>query len=314
MVDLSVKLAKVHLPNPLINASGIYGSDIPDIIKTAEAKTGAVLYKTTTIEERNGNKVPRYWQDELFALNSIGLPNKGYKYLIQITPEVKQKTTKPMITSLLGFSFEEYITLCKAYNDSAVDIIEVNFSCPNIEGKPQAAYNFEYLPKLMKACREAAPDKPLFAKLPAYLDPSQRKMVAKMLIDSKFQGVTLINSLGESLLVNAKTEKTYIRPNNGLAGLTGKAIKPVALGNVWGFYNLLKDSGIQIMGVGGIECGLDVFEFILCGADAVQIGTAYIRQGTAVFEKMENELIQIMNEKGYTSLNDFRGKLKIWGD
>ena len=121
--------------------------------------------------------------------------------------------------------------------------------------------------------------------------------------------VTCINSIGNGLVIDPKTEKPLIKPKGGMGGIGGKYIKYTALANVRRFYELFNGK-IDVIGVGGIYSGVDAFEFILAGASAVQIGTAYLQKGPTIFAKVQNELKNIMKKKNYKKLSDFRGKLK----
>lgn len=144
-----------------------------------------------------------------------------------------------------------------------------------------------------------------------YFDPAHWDEAADVLrrYSSKLSWVTCINSIGNGLVVNAMEESVVIHPKAGLGGIGGATVKPTALANVREFRKRLPDS-VAIIGCGGVTRGMDVFEHILCGAEAVQIGTWLAEEGPDVFYKTLHELRTIMAHKGYQSLEDFRGKLK----
>ena len=150
--------------------------------------------------------------------------------------------------------------------------------------------------------------KPAGVKLPPYFDFVHFEEAAGILKRRKPAFISCINSIGNALVIDAEKEATVIRPKGGFGGLGGKYIKYTALANVRKFYELID---IPIIGVGGVSSGRDAFEFILAGASAVQIGTAFMEEGPSVFARVQDELASFMARKGYSRLDDFRGKLKV---
>ena len=134
--------------------------------------------------------------------------------------------------------------------------------------------------------------------------------MATILNNTKISFIVSINSIGNALFIDWRNEKVVIKPKGGFGGLGGKYIKPTALANVRKFHELLNKK-IKIVGVGGIYTGIDAFEFILSGATLLQLGTSFYKEGTTIFRRISKELCQIMEKKGYTTLDDFRGKLKV---
>ena len=193
--------------------------------------------------------------------------------------------------------------------------MEINLSCPNILGKGQLAYDFEmmdnYLKTILKELEMYKCDLTIGVKLPPYFDFWQFESAAKVLKKYPLDYITCINSIGNGLIVDVDTEKTVIKPKNGFGGLGGSFVKP-GLANVRKFYEIFKREGcgIKIVGCGGVETGKDVFEYILCGAEIVQVGTQFYKEGRKCFSRLEEELGEIMDEKGYKTLGEFRGKLK----
>jgi len=295
-----------------MNASGPLCATYDDLLKVGQSSSGAIILKSATIEPRDGNLGPRYFENDSISINSMGLPNPGYKKLAEMIPKLKEKLNKPIIASISGFSKKDYLEMIKEFDSKGADILEINLSCPNIIGKPQAGYNFEYSKEVLEEARKIT-NKPIAVKLPPYLDLVHQKQIAEILINAKVDFAVLVNSVGNCLIVDAEKEEAVIKPKKGLGGLGGEYIKPIALGNVFGFYQLLKDK-VKIIGVGGINTGKDAFEFILAGADMVQIATAYAREGADAFNRISKELEEIMISKNYKSLDDFRGKLKEKSD
>ena len=128
--------------------------------------------------------------------------------------------------------------------------------------------------------------------------------------------ITCINSIGNGLIVDFETEKIVIKPKDGFGGIGGSYVKPTGLANVRKFYEIFQREGskIKIVGCGGVESGRDVFEYILCGAEVVQVGTQFYKEGGRCFSRLENELGRIMEDKGYSTLEEFRGKLRKFGE
>jgi dihydroorotate dehydrogenase (fumarate) len=238
----------------------------------------------------------------------MGLPNLGYKYYNEITPKLKSYG-KPLIASIAGAESQEYKKIVETFNSSNVDILEINLSCPNVVGRPQIGYDFEMSEEIMGIVGDVS-DKPWGVKLPPYFDFVHFEEMASILNSSKISFIVSINSIGNALFIDWKTEKVLIKPKGGFGGLGGKYIKPTALANVRKFHELLNKK-IKIVGVGGIYSGIDAFEFILSGATLLQLGTSFAQEGPQIFERVSRELKVIMEKKGYKSLEDFRGKLKV---
>ncbi|WP_244325669.1 hypothetical protein [Shewanella aestuarii] len=152
-------------------------------------------------------------------------------------------------------------------------------------------------------------NKPIGIKLAPYFDMSHFIAVANIIKKYPVQFITCINSIGNTLVIDPHTEQPIIKPRGGFGGLCGDDIKPIGLANVRAFRQLLDDN-VQIIGVGGIKTGIDAFEYLLAGADAVQIATCFEKQGPDCFARIEQELSDFMQAKGYRELADAKGKLK----
>lgn len=187
-------------------------------------------------------------------------------------------------------------------------MIEDNFSCPNIIGKPQLGYDFEQSAAMLEAIGNLG-NTPIGIKLPAYFDFSHYDAIAELINNHNVAFVTCINSIGNTLVIDPDKQQPLIKPKNGFGGLGGAMIKPIGLANVNALRQRLR-SDIQIIGVGGIESGCHVFEYLLAGADAVQIGTCFQEQGSACFTVINHELIEILSDKGYQSINQAKGQLR----
>lgn len=301
------KIAGIELGSYICNASGPLDSTLDELRTIANSASSAIMMKSCTIEPRKGNEEPRYIRLPLGSIQSMGLPNLGYQEYVKFTSQLK-KYSKPIIASVAGLSVEDYRIMVEAFQKSGADLIEVNLSCPNLEGKPQVGYDFQQTEKVLNAISNLG-NKPLGLKLPPYHDFVHHQQMAELIKKYKISFITCINSIGNTLIIDPETETPIIKPKEGFGGLCGDYIKPVALANVRAFYKLLKD-GVSIFGVGGIKSGMDAFEFLLAGADAVQVATVFEKEGPPCFERIDQELKEIFKRKGYNSIQEAKGTLK----
>ena len=301
------KIAGVELDSYICNASGPLDSTLKELESIANSKSSAIMMKSCTIEKREGNQEPRYVRLPLGSIQSMGLPNLGYQEYTNFASQLR-KHKKPIIASVAGLSIEDYVKMVKVFQNSDVDLIEVNLSCPNLEGKPQAAYDFEQTEKVLRRISNLG-EKPIGLKLPPFYDFVHHKQMADLIEKYNIGFITCINSVGNTLIIDPEAETPIIKPKKGFGGLCGDYIKPIALANVRVFYELLKNK-ISIWGVGGIKTGTDAFEFLLAGADAVQVATTFEKEGPSCFTRIESELEEILQRKGYNSIDEVKGKLK----
>ena len=301
--------AHTKCANPFMNASGVHCMTIEDLQELEKSDAGAYITKSCTLEKREGNPSPRYVDLALGSINSMGLPNLGFNYYLDYVLEVQQNQDTPIFFSIAGMSPEENLEMLDSIQKSAFSgITELNLSCPNVPGKPQLAYDFQATEQLLEKVF-AFFKKPLGVKLPPYFDLAHFDQMADILNKFPLTYVNSVNSVGNALYIDTEEEAVVIKPKNGFGGLGGQYIKPTALANVRAFYTRLKPE-IQIIGTGGIETGQDAFKHLLCGASMLQIGTALHKEGPEIFTRIRRELQEIMDKKGYQSIDEFRGKLK----
>ncbi|MFK4907106.1 dihydroorotate oxidase [Lactococcus petauri] len=301
--------AHTKFANPFMNASGVHCMTIEDLQELEKSDAGAYITKSCTLEKREGNPSPRYVDLALGSINSMGLPNLGFNYYLDYVLEVQQNQDTPIFFSIAGMSPEENLEMLDSIQKSAFSgITELNLSCPNVPGKPQLAYDFQATEQLLEKVF-AFFKKPLGVKLPPYFDLAHFDQMADILNKFPLTYVNSVNSVGNALYIDTEEEAVVIKPKNGFGGLGGQYIKPNALANVRAFYTRLKPE-IQIIGTGGIETGQDAFKHLLCGASMLQIGTALHKEGPEIFTRIRRELQEIMDKKGYQSIDEFRGKLK----
>lgn len=306
----------VEFKNCLMNASGCVCAYEDQLTNLYLNNCGGFISKTCSTHMREGNlETPRFAHIESGTINSMGLPNQGADYYIDL---IKKFTDKPYFISVAAnYLSEDFEILYNIEKKTQCNrLVEINVSCPNIPGKEQLAYNFEDLDQFLRKLsrhKQFLNKLIIGLKLPPYFDPAHFVKLRDILlpyIDSKcISFLTAINSIGNTLIINSYTESPIIKPKGGLGGLGGEFIKPTALSNVWQLYKIFEDK-IPIIGCGGIKNGEDAFEHILCGASLVQIGSQLMKEGPNCFSRINKELIRIMEKKRYETIEDFRGKLK----
>ncbi|HFD1790813.1 TPA: dihydroorotate oxidase [Enterococcus faecium] len=311
-MSLETTFANHIFANPLMNASGVHCMTTQELDELAHSEAGAFITKSCTINERKGNPEPRYFDVPLGSINSMGLPNLGFSYYLEYAlayEKVQENQNQPLFFSIAGMSVQENLEMLEKIEKSGFNgITELNLSCPNVPGKPQLAYDFEATYETLKEVFSIF-SKPLGIKLPPYFDFAHFDQMADILNQFPLTYVNAINSVGNGLYIDTEQEAVVIKPKEGFGGIGGEYIKPTALANVRAFYTRLKPE-IQIIGTGGIRTGQDAFEHLLCGASMLQIGTELHKEGPEIFSRIIKELTQIMSEKGYTSIDEFKGNLR----
>jgi len=305
-MDLSVLLAGLTLKNPVMTASGTcgYGLELARFFDLA--RLGALVVKGISVLPRQGNPPPRIVETCGGLLNAIGLQNVGLEvFLREILPALRPLQTL-RIVNILGESEREYALLAETLgNQDGVDALEVNVSCPNVT-KGGAAFGSDpgVLENLVRLLR-AKTNRPLFIKLsPNVTDIVEMALRAE---GAGADGLTLINTL-RGMAVDLKTRSPCLATVVG--GLSGPAIKPVALRMVW---EVTRRVGIPVIGVGGILTAEDALEFLLCGARAVQIGTAQFRDPEATIRVIEG-IEAWLSARGIQKLDEWIGSLRVKGE
>jgi len=303
MAKLDTEIAGIKLKNPVMVASGTfgYGEEASKFVDLD--KIGAIITKTITLKERKGNPPPRVCETASGMLNSIGLQNKGVKDFIKNRLPFLSQYKTPVIANIAGESAKEYAELATLLNkEPLVKGIEVNISCPNVsKGGMLFCFDPKATSELVKAVRKAT-SLPLIVKLsPNVTDIA---LIAKQAEDTGADAVSLINTLwGMSL--DVETRKSKLGMPTG--GLSGPAIKPVALRMVWQVAQSVK---IPIIGCGGIMTGQDAIEFFLAGASAVQVGTANFVDTQAPIRIVE-EIKDYLDKKNISEYKELIGKAAL---
>lgn len=264
-MNTNVNLAGIEMKNPVTVASGTfgYGREFAEFIDLN--RIGGICTKGTSLKPRPGNKPPRVHETTAGMLNSIGLQNPGVEYFMDNDLPFLKKFDTKIIVNACGSSIEEYVELAKVLNTLDIDGVELNLSCPNVKAGCMAfGTTYEGVKEVTKQVRKVL-DKPLIVKL----TPNVTSIVepAKGAQDAGADGVSLINTLlGMSIDIHKR--KPHLANNMG--GLSGPAVKPVAVRMV---YQVAQAVNIPILGLGGIVTGEDAIEFMLAGAQAISIGT-----------------------------------------
>lgn len=303
MANLKVALGNLELKNPVMTASGTfgYGIEFSDFIDLN--KLGGFVVKGTTLHHREGNPYPRMAEIPMGMLNAVGLQNKGVDYFAQnIYPKLLD-IDSAAIVNVSGSTIEDYVaTAEKCAALEKIPAIELNISCPNVkEGGMAFGTCTKSAAEVVKAVRKVYP-KTLIVKLsPNVTDIAS---IAKAVEDAGADSVSLINTL-LGMAVNAEKRTPILSTVTG--GMSGAAVKPIALRMVWQVYNAVQ---IPIIGLGGIMNATDAIEFMLCGATAIQIGTANFID-PAVTIKVIDGINEYLNRQGCQSVTEIIGGLRL---
>lgn len=299
MIDLKVDLPGLKLKNPVIPASGCFGfgeefAELYDL-----NQLGAIMIKAATLKPRIGNPTPRIAETYGGILNAIGLQNPGVEVIIRGKLPWLGQFDLPVIANVAGDTVEEYVELSRRLSENeVVRALELNISCPNVEkGGMAFGTDPETAAQLTAEVKKVA-SKPVYVKLSPNVTDIVR--IARAVEEAGADGLSMINTL-LGMRIDLKTGKTILA--NGTGGLSGPAIKPVAIRMI---YQVYKEVEIPIIGMGGIQKARDVLEFLYAGASAVGIGTANFID-PYVCPKIIRELPEVLGEHGFSSLQDAIG-------
>lgn len=303
MINMNVDIGGIKLKNPVLTSSGTFGFGREYAKFYDLSRLGGIVVKGLTLEPREGNKTPRIAETPSGMLNSVGLQNPGVEYFIEEELPFLRGYDVAVIANIAGNTVEEYCMMAVRLG-SLVDGIELNISCPNVkEGgaafgtKPESVYNITR--KVKEQCKV-----PLIVKLSPNV--TDIKEIAEAAQEGGADALSLINTiLGMAIDINTREPVLA----NNVGGLSGPAVKPVAVRMVW---QAAQAVDIPIIGMGGISCWQDAVEFILAGADAVSVGTANFinpHSPMKILEGIENYLIK----NQFSSIYELKGNLKTYG-
>jgi dihydroorotate dehydrogenase (NAD+) catalytic subunit len=300
-VDLSVNIAGVRFKNPVIAASGTFGAGKEYSSFFEASLLGGICSKGLTMTPTPGNTGIRIWETPCGILNSIGLENKGVAAFIENDLPYLRRLGTVIIANLSGASSDEYVNGAKLLNESSVDIIELNISCPNLTtGGMTFGLDPGTAAAITAAVRRACKNKPLMIKLTP--NAPSLTSVALACANAGADALSLVNTF-KAMAIDTVNRKPVF--NNTTAGLSGPAIKPIALRMVWELYGALKEANVKkpIVGMGGIERTNDALEYLMAGADAVQIGSATLANPNTMPEIIDG-LYCYMQTHGISSVNE----------
>jgi len=298
MADLRVNLLGKTLNGPVIGASGTFGYGVEYANMIDCSRLGGVCSKGLTLNGKPGNEGERLWETPSGLINSIGLQNPGVRHFIENELPDMQTLGTAIFANLGGGCIEDYEEGTRLLNDTAVDFIELNISCPNVKHggiaygvKADSAH--EVVSRVRAVCK-----KPLIVKL----SPNAESIpdMAAACADAGADALSLVNTF-QAMAIDLERRRPVF--NNVFAGLSGPAIRPIALRMVWQACSAVK---IPVIGLGGIATGRDALEFIMAGAHAVQVGTANFSDPT-VCMKITDEIAAWMDKNGVKTLDEIRG-------
>jgi len=304
---LAVDFLGLKLDSPIVLLSGCvgFGEEYTRVEGFSNTDVGAIVLKGTTGELRPGNPPHRVYETPQGMLNAIGLQNPGVDTVVDnILPELDFAETR-FIANACGSTIEEYIYVCERFEDSPIDAIEINISCPNVkEGGVSFGNDPDMSARVVEACRKAT-NKPLIAKL----SPNQTDIAynASRCIEAGADGLAVINTM-MGMAIDAETRKPII--GNVQGGLSGPAIKPIALLKVKQVYEVASKHNVPIIGQGGICNATDAIEMLLAGATTVGVGTALFYD-PLVCKEINAGITDYLNRHGMSSVSELTGALQL---
>lgn len=303
MKDLSVKVAGITFPNPVIAASGTYGFGEDYAPLFPLNRLGGISCKGTTMNEKLGNLPPRIAETRGGMLNAVGLQNPGVEVFIERHLPRLKKEGNVIIANIAGAVLEDYRSIAERLDGTDVDMLELNISCPNVkQGGATWGTTCAGAAAVTKAVR-AATKKPIMVKLtPNVTDITE---IARAVEAEGADCLSLINTL-LGMRIDIRTKRPVL--HNNVGGFSGPAIFPVAVRMVWQVANAVK---IDVVGMGGITSAEDAVEMMMAGAKAVQVGTAIFTDPYAPL-KIIDGLEKYMEEQGIESLSELSGAVRPW--
>jgi dihydroorotate dehydrogenase (NAD+) catalytic subunit len=304
---LEVDFCGLRLSSPIVLLSGCvgFGEEYTRIEGFSNRDAGAVVLKGTTREPRLGNKPHRVYETPSGMLNAIGLQNPGMDIVVdEILPTLDFSETR-FFANVCGSTIEDYAEVTRRFDDSAIDAIEINISCPNIkQGGVQFGNSPDMSAQVVAACRRQT-SKPIIAKL----SPNQTDIQenARRCIEAGADGLAVVNTV-MGMAIDIEKRKPVI--DNVRGGLSGPAIKPIALLKVQQVYEIAGPKNIPIIGQGGIVSATDALEFIIAGATTVGVGTALFYDPLAC-KKINDGIAAYLARHEIASLSDLTGTLEL---
>ncbi|MBH98868.1 MAG: dihydroorotate dehydrogenase B catalytic subunit [Rhodospirillaceae bacterium] len=303
--SLALNFCGIELSSPVILLSGCvgFGEEYTRIEGFSNADVGAIILKGTTLKPRLGNPAHRVWETPSGMLNAIGLQNPGVEKVIKdILPSLNFNETR-FFANICGSTIEEYVEVTRRFDNSPIDAMEINISCPNVKEGGVAFGNYpDMSARVIEACRKAT-NKPLIAKL----SPNQTDIAAnaESCIQAGSDALAVINTV-MGMAIDVEEQKPII--GNIQGGLSGPAIRPIAILKVHQVYEIAAKHDIPIIGQGGMETAHDALEFILAGATTVGLGTGLFYDPMAA-KKINTGISQYLKSHNLGSVDKLVGKV-----
>lgn len=293
-----------EIPTPLTLASGILGISFSSLQRVLRDGAGMVTTKSLSIEPRIGHEGPVIAEFNGGLINSVGLTNPGIAEGLEEVEKFHRSIEGVVIVSVFGANAGEFVELSKAVNDSSADILELNLSCPNVEDEFKRPFALmpEKITEIVTAVK-AVSNIPVLAKLSP--NANDISAIAKLTEDAGADGLTMINTLGHGMVIDAVARRPVLRNNFG--GISGPCIKPLAIKLIHDAYKVVD---IPILGTGGVSTGLDAIEMMMAGASAIGVGSAVYDHGLDVFKSIREEMETFMEVHGYADFSDLIGILE----
>ncbi|WP_455364902.1 dihydroorotate dehydrogenase [[Eubacterium] cellulosolvens] len=298
-VDLSINLAGLVYSNPVQAASGILGVSSSLMVRAYRSGAGCVVTKSIGLRPREGFCGPNIVAGDDYLINAMGLPNPGIEESLKEVAEAMAAGVR-IIGSIYGFSEQEYAQAAKRLSDAGVEAVELNISCPTVSGTgTEIGQDPELVRKIVAAVRSGI-DKPLIVKL----TPNITDIVAigRAAVDAGADALTAINTI-KGMAIDSEVMRPVL--SSGFGGVSGPAIKPIALRCIYDLYRNLK---VPIVGCGGITNEGDAIEFFLAGASAIQVGTGILYRDLRIFKNINNGLRRYLLRKRLKDLSSLIGK------
>lgn len=297
---LAVEIAGLMLPNPTMLAAGILGLSSESLLQAAENGAGAVVTKSVGLKSRSGYGNPAVAQVDCGLLNAIGLANPGAEYFAEEMQNLKKRGLQvPLVASVFGFSSEEFAQAAQILTKAGADAVELNVSCPHVEKTgSEIGQDPELVREVVRAVKSSI-GRPVVVKLTPNV--ANIAEIAKAAAKAGADAVAAINTI-RAMAVDIETAQPILA--NKIGGLSGPAVKPVAVRCIYEIYDAVK---VPVIGCGGISTWRDAVEFMLAGASAIQIGSAIASRGLEVFKSVSKGIDSYVQKKGFRSTTDIVG-------
>ena len=301
--ELKILLAGLQLKNPTVLASGILGYTPKSLQRVAESGAGGLVTKSIGLKARMGYPNPTVVQADCGIINAMGLPNPGISEFKKEISYAKKVITIPLIVSVYGYTVEEYAKVAKVAIEAGADAVELNVSCPHVKDTgSEIGQDQRLLAQVICRVREVTA-KPIIVKLSPNVTDIVK--IAQVATKAGADVLTAVNTV-RAIAIDAETTLPIL--SNIRGGLSGPAVKPIALRCV---YDIFEKVETPIIGCGGIATWRDAIEFILAGASAIQIGTAIVQEDPIVFQAINRGVVNYLRKKKYRSIKEIVGKAHI---